>query len=1598
LSFWRHSRFSAVGSLGVLFLCLLACGVAAAQNLAVATGAPAFNSFGGGPFDQLNLGNLNVHLQIPIFHRPGRGTDFDYTLSYDSSLWTPVGASGSQTWYPSGFWGWVGAGDGVLMYGSAAVTGFCPMPPNMYPAPVITITGVLYVDSRGNGHYFPYYYVYNTCTQSTYQSSYPLAATDGSGYNLAAADAVQSPGGAMFYPASNGGSGSGMPGLTDNNGNQITSAENGSNLVYTDTLGTTALTIGGSGTPSSPNTLQYPVPSGGSAQYTMNYGSYNIKSNFGCSGIGEYSANGVVLLSSIGLPDGSQYTFSYEPTPGYSGYYTGRIAQVTLPKGGTIGYAYSGGHNGIECSDGSTAGLTRTVTPGGGLSAGTWTYSRSNSSGNFWTTTVTDPQSNNTTIAFSKDSNATAVTNSFYETSRTNSALTTWKCWNNNPSSCPSAATAAAQTVSAPITQRDSYRQPAGGNIARTLTTYNAYELPTDVKQYDYGSNPSSLPLLRDTQTTYASLSGIVNLPHTVSVYDGNGNLISQTTNGYDEVSPTGTSGFSQHTSPPNGSRGNLTSTTTVANGSTTLYRYYRYYDTGVLSSSSAPNTSPSMGPTTTYTYGSGSCNGAFPTTSAGPTGLSSSATWNCSGGVQLTGTDPNGATSTTNYTDAYFWRPSSSVDAANNTTSYSYPSPNQSETVMSWGTASTADVLTTVDGFGRKRLVQRRQAPGSSQFDSVQTDYDANGRAYRTSMPFQATAGALGASVWASTTTSFDVLNRPLAVTDGGGGTTGYTYSQNDKLVSRTPAPSGENPKRRQLQYDALRRLSSVCEVTGASGSGNCAQSSAQTGYWTTYGYALAGGNNYQTTQQVTQNAQGSPQQARTYNYDALGRLTLESNPESGAVHYYYDGPTTHCSNTSPGDLIETDDAAGNITCYYYDSLHRLTDAGYSGPVCRRFRYGDQSLNVPSGITISNGKGRQVEAYTDNCAGVQLTDEWFSYSARGEVIGVWQETPNSGGYYYVSAAYWANGTLASLGGSLGLPALAYGGSSGSGLDGEGRVAQVTASSGQSPLIGSVSYNVAGQPLGGTFGSGDSDGYGYDPNTGRQTSFQANVGGTNPLLSGTLTWNANGSLGTLALNYNGQGENCTYSHDDLSRIASVNCNSGSTWAQTFGYDAFGNVTKSGTGSWLPTYNQSTNRIQSIPGASVSYDANGNLLSDGAHNYTWDGNWGNPSAIDTVSLTYDALGRMVEQNRGGTYTQVVYSPSGAKLAQMNGQSLQKAFVPLPGGGRAVYNSGGLAYYRHPDWLGSSRLATTPSQTVYAYTGYAPFGESYEGQGSTDLSFTGQNQDTVSGLDDFLYREYSPAQGRWTRPDPSGMKAVDTTNPQSWNRYAYVANKPLASIDRHGLASNPLTAPATLMNIWCSLFGFDCSPMSPDLGPFGSGGGGASTSWGPDPGTTAPPAPSPVHLPNYGGSATVTAAAAAVPYEEATIDGTIPYIDTPYGPAFQAAGEQAADALSAALGGQTLYRSGITGIQETVGAQFWSLDNPLLFPNYNEMMGMPPAVQGAEGYDFVMTGQLLPGASAITRFAPAVEGGGVGGAIEVVIDTTEEAIEYTGFFVP
>src|SRR6185437_12110851 len=231
------------------------------------------------------------------------------------------------------------------------------------------------------------------------------------------------------------------------------------------------------------------------------------------------------------------------------------------------------------------------------------------------------------------------------------------------------------------------------------------------------------------------------------------------------------------------------------------------------------------------------------------------------------------------------------------------------------------------------------------------------------------------------------------------------------------------------------------------------------------------------------------------------------------------------------------------------------------------------------------------------------------------------------------------------------------------------------------------------------FGSGDGDSYQFDPNTGRMNQYQFKMGSLTD--TGVLGWNANGSLGSLAITDQinpANTQTCTYVHDDMSRIASANC--GSTWSQDFGYDPFGNIAKSGSSAWTPGYYTATNRY-ALGG--TSYDANGNLLTDTFHTYTWDAD-GNLLTSDSTTLIYDALGRMVQEGN----TSLLMGPMSNKpLASMSGQTVNERFVPLPGGSMMRSSWG----YRHGDWLGSVRLQTSFTQTLVSDLSYAPFGETY-----------------------------------------------------------------------------------------------------------------------------------------------------------------------------------------------------------------------------------------------------------------------------------------------
>jgi RHS repeat-associated protein len=130
--------------------------------------------------------------------------------------------------------------------------------------------------------------------------------------------------------------------------------------------------------------------------------------------------------------------------------------------------------------------------------------------------------------------------------------------------------------------------------------------------------------------------------------------------------------------------------------------------------------------------------------------------------------------------------------------------------------------------------------------------------------------------------------------------------------------------------------------------------------------------------------------------------------------------------------------------------------------------------------------------------------------------------------------------------------------------------------------------------------------------------------------------------------------------------------------------------------------------------------------------------------------------------------------------MKQQVANNVFLPLPGGEQATYTNSTIRF-RHYDWLGSARFESNMSEQEYGDAAYAPFGETYSIKNTPYLSFTGQQQDTTSGLYDFVYREYNPVQGRWISPDPSGIAAADPTNPQTWDRYGYVANSPLSFTD-------------------------------------------------------------------------------------------------------------------------------------------------------------------------------------------------------------------------
>ena len=780
----------------LLLAIVVLAGAAFGQN--TGPGTPPFGSFTPGTGDTVNNQNLNVHLAIPFEFLRGRGMGFTFSEANDSQIWVPITSGSTISWMPvvnaagSATWGWQTVSPNGSLSSTTVTTSSCGSTNST------TTNNYVYTDAQGTPHSFPSVVVYFNCTNSMTTGTLTGYASDNSGYFVnTTTGQVLSPGGVMYMNTGNV--------VKDTNGNYITATVQSSTVTsWADTSGTTALTAT---TNSSAGTVTYADQNNDYVTVTLE--TLSIKTNFGCSGVTEYTGTASVP-SAIKLPDGTEYQFTYETTPANSGFYTGRLASVTLPTGGTISYAYTGSNDGINCADGTAMGMTRTVNPGSNFPqqpSGTWTFARTGSSGAY-STTVTAPQlsynpaANETVYTF--NSSGQELSRKIFQGTASGTPLrtinTTWAS-NGTP----------ATTVT--ILDDNSTQSEIATTYDQTYQTGNLQSMT----EYDFGTGQPGPPLRQTSYTYYAFDSNNPNMAQyasrniikivdqvTIQGYpNGSAAVQSLTKIAYDGSTisscPTG---IAQHDDTNYGCsfvyRGNPTSFTSygapASNGQPIVKNFT--YDVFGNVLTSQPNCCQAQ----TAVF-SNATKYSFPdtvTSGSSPNQLTTTYTYNSSGQV-LTVTDPNNLTTSYAYNTedgltsgagpvTSITRPDTSVIG------FTYFGPDLVEVTSPINSSTNLITSQATDGLGRV-------TDASNGGVSVLLNYDPVGRQTATSNP---------SSTNYFTTTEFDALGRPVATILPDGEQTTYAYSAQYVTVAD---PTGKQLKRKS---DGAGRLIEVDEPGG--------------------------------------------------------------------------------------------------------------------------------------------------------------------------------------------------------------------------------------------------------------------------------------------------------------------------------------------------------------------------------------------------------------------------------------------------------------------------------------------------------------------------------------------------------------------------------------------------------------------------------------------------------------------------------------------------------------------------------------------------------------------------------------------------------------
>ncbi|ANY67516.1 hypothetical protein BBD42_14315 [Paenibacillus sp. BIHB 4019] len=666
-------------------------------------------------------------------------------------------------------------------------------------------------------------------------------------------------------------------------------------------------------------------------------------------------------------------------------------------------------------------------------------------------------------------------------------------------------------------------------------------------------------------------------------------------------------------------------------------------------------------------------------------------------------------------------------------------------------------------DAFDRKTLVTLPSGAATAYV------YNANGLLEREK-------DALGQV----TAYRYDAEERLVARTDARGGQTQYEWDEADNLVAVTDALG----RTERFGYDGLGRVNAMWDASGVQiaqldydAAGNRVAEINALGQATRYRFNKAG--------QIAakENAKG---QQTTFAYDAVARITEVMEHDEATYRQSYDGE---------GQITSYTDANGNETKLTYDRSGLLEQEENGTGEVLRFSYDNHGWLKRR----ENARGQQA-AYGYDAAGQlkSIKDEAgqidLSYNIDGNVIRVEEEGRVKRRTFDIL------GRLTSCQDSNG-QTIRYA------YDEAGNLRVMTYPEGKQVTY---SYDLAGQMTQVKDWRGRVTRYSYDVN-GRLVRTERPNGSIEQRgydVQGQLVrlWDINRQgvmLQQYRMTYNELGqlveeEEKQYTYDNLRRLVSGAMPGRKLW---YSYDLGGNLTEAGEAPLALTamsYAQD-NRLATVNGKEVVYDADGNLLvlpmvlekdvQAETATYRYDVR-NRLTQAGRTSYTYDAEQvRMSLTWRGQTthYVTDQVEELSRVLLEQDGRGETKAYF-VYGAEGLIGREDSMGRYQsyHYDLRGSTTLLTDEKGRVTDRYTYGLYGERESHEGTTRQPFCYNGRDGVMTDPNGLYymraRYYHTGIKRFLNRDVLRGSIVEG---QTFNRFGYVNGDPVSFIDPFGL---------------------------------------------------------------------------------------------------------------------------------------------------------------------------------------------------------------------